>query len=89
MSKQQQQDLIATLRQGGLDLGADVATMRVRAGRRHGADPGSPAMSITFPRCCGADAVDVTIRDIDTANTILYFHGGVYVIGIGAKRCPW
>jgi monoterpene epsilon-lactone hydrolase len=34
------------------------------------------------------NAVDVTIRGIDTANTILYFHGGVYVIGSAATSVP-
>jgi epsilon-lactone hydrolase len=33
-------------------------------------------------------AVDVTIQGIDTANTILYFHGGVYVIGSAAQTVP-
>ena len=36
----------------------------------------------------GVDAVDVSIRGVDTANTILYFHGGVYVIGTAAASVP-
>ena len=36
----------------------------------------------------GVNAVDVTIRGVDTANTILYFHGGVYVIGTAAATVP-
>jgi len=29
----------------------------------------------------GVDAVEVTIHDADSSNVVLYFHGGVYVIG--------
>jgi hypothetical protein len=47
MSKQQQLELIATLRQGQLDLLADVATLRV-AFNDLMARIQSPAMSITF-----------------------------------------
>ena len=36
----------------------------------------------------GVDAVDVTIQGTDSANTILYFHGGVYVIGSAAQTVP-
>jgi acetyl esterase/lipase len=31
----------------------------------------------------GVDAIEVTVRDTDPANVVLYFHGGVYVIGSG------
>jgi hypothetical protein len=50
MSKQQQLELIATLRQGQLDLGADVATLRVAFNDVMARAFQSPAMSITFPR---------------------------------------
>ena len=36
----------------------------------------------------GVNAIDVTIRGTDSANTILYFHGGVYVIGSAAQSVP-
>jgi epsilon-lactone hydrolase len=88
MSTQQQLDLNAILRQGPLDLEADLATLRaafndVMAGIPVAEDVDHVPMTVG-----GVDAVDVTISGIDTANTILYFHGGVYVIGSAATSVP-
>jgi monoterpene epsilon-lactone hydrolase len=88
MSKQQQLDLIATLRQGQLDLGADVATLRVAFNDLMARIPVASDVDHVPTTIGGVNAVDVTIRGIDTANTILYFHGGVYVIGSAATSVP-
>jgi epsilon-lactone hydrolase len=88
MSKQQQLELIATLRQGQLDLLADVATLRVAFNDLMARIPVASDVA-HVPKTIGdVNAVDVTIRGIDTANTILYFHGGVYVIGSAATSVP-
>jgi monoterpene epsilon-lactone hydrolase len=88
MSKQQQLDLIATLRQGGIDLGADVATMRAALDELMTRIPVAGDVDHGATTVGGVNAVDVTIRGIDSANTILYFHGGVYVIGSAAATVP-
>ena len=88
MSKQQQLELIATLRQGGLDFGADVATLRVALNDVMTRVPVAGDVDHVPTTIGGVHAVDVTIRGIDTANTILYFHGGVYVIGSAAQSVP-
>src|SRR3954454_21284623 len=88
MSKQQQLDLNATLRQGSLDLGADVATMRAALNDLMARIPVAGDVDHVPTTIGGVNAVDVTIRGIDTANTILYFHGGVYVIGTAAQTVP-
>jgi acetyl esterase/lipase len=88
MSKQQQLELIATLRQGQLDLGADVATLRVAFNDVMARIPVASDVDHVPTTIGGVNAVDVTIRGIDTANTILYFHGGVYVIGSAATSVP-
>src|SRR5204863_482412 len=36
----------------------------------------------------GVAGIEVAIRGEDTANVILYFHGGVYVIGSAASSVP-
>jgi epsilon-lactone hydrolase len=88
MSEQQKLDLIAVLRQGGVDLGADVATMRSELSDLMARIP-VPADVVHAPSSVGGvDAVDVTIQGVDTAKTILYFHGGVYVIGSAAQTVP-
>ena len=88
MSKQQQLELIATLRQGQLDLGADVPTLRVALNDLMARIPVASDVDHVPTTIGGVNAVDVTIRGIDTANTILYFHGGVYVIGSAAASVP-
>src|SRR6266704_5844328 len=88
MSKQQQLELTATLRQGSLDLTADVATLRVALNDVMARIPVAGDVDHVPTTIGGVNAVDVTIRGIDTANTILYFHGGVYVIGSAAQTVP-
>ena len=88
MSKQQQLELIATLRQGQLDYGADVATLRVALNDVMARIPVAGDVDHVPTTIGGVNALDVTIRGIDTANTILYFHGGVYVIGSAATSVP-
>ena len=88
MSKQQQLELIATLRQGQLDLGADVATLRVAFNDVMARIPVASDVDHVPTTIGGVNVIDVTIRGIDTANTILYFHGGVYVIGSAATSVP-
>ena len=88
MSKQQQLELIAALRQGRLDLAADVATLRVAFNDVMARIPIASDVGHVPTTIGGVNAVDVTIGGIDTANTILYFHGGVYVIGSAAQTVP-
>lgn len=88
MSKQQQLELIATLRQGQLDFGADVPTLRVALNDLMARIPVASDVDHVPTAIGGVNAIDVTIRGIDSANTILYFHGGVYVIGSAATSVP-
>jgi monoterpene epsilon-lactone hydrolase len=88
MSKQQQLELIATLRQGQLDLRADVAMLRVAFNDVMARIPVASDVDYISTTIGGVNAIDVTIRGIDTANMILYFHGGVYVIGSAATSVP-
>ena len=88
MSKQQQQELIATLRGGQLDFGADVATLRAELDAVMARIPVAGDVDHEPTTIGGVNAIDVTIRGTDSANTILYFHGGVYVIGSAAQSVP-
>jgi epsilon-lactone hydrolase len=62
MSKQQQLELIATLRQGQLDLGADVATLRVAFNDVMARIPVASDVDHVPTTIGGVNAVDVTIR---------------------------
>jgi monoterpene epsilon-lactone hydrolase len=88
MSKQQRDGLIAVLRQGGLDFGADVATLRAELDDLMARIPVAADVDHEPTTIGGVNAIDVTIHDVDPAGTILYFHGGVYVIGSAAQTVP-
>jgi monoterpene epsilon-lactone hydrolase len=88
MSKEQRQQLMAVLRQGSIDLGADVATMRAAFNELMARVPIADDVNHVPTIIGGVNAVDVTIRGIDPVNTILYFHGGDYVIGSAASSVP-
>jgi epsilon-lactone hydrolase len=88
MTKQQQIELDATLRQGGLDFGVDVATLRAALDDLMARIPVAGDVDHVPTTIGGVSAIDVTIKGMDTADTILYFHGGVYVIGSAASTIP-
>ena len=88
MSKQQRDGLIATLRQGRLDFRADVPTLRTALDDVMARIPVAGDVDQKPTTIGGVDAIDVAIRGADGANTILYFHGGVYVVGSAAQSVP-
>jgi epsilon-lactone hydrolase len=88
MSQEQQLALTAILRQGQLDFKADVATIRAALDELMTRVPVADDVEHVPTTIGGVNAIDVTIRGVDTANTILYFHGGVYVVGSAAQTVP-
>ena len=88
MSKEQQLELMATLGQGRLDFEADVTTLRAAFNDLMSHVPVAGDVEHVATTIGGVNVVDVTIRGVATANTILYFHGGVYVIGSAATTVP-
>jgi epsilon-lactone hydrolase len=88
MTTQQQADLDATLRRAPLDLHNDVATIRsgFEEAMRH--IPVAADIRTTEMAIGGVDAVEVTVDGVDSGNVILYFHGGVYVIGSATASVP-
>jgi len=84
MSEDQRLALDATLRQGRLDLEADVEALRAGFNEvmTRVTLPGDVRQKPTT--IGGVGAVEVTIQGRDASNVILYFHGGVYVIGSAA-----
>jgi epsilon-lactone hydrolase len=88
MSTEQQQALDAILRQGPLDLEADVSTLRAAFNQLMAYVPVADDVDQSPTTIGGVSAVEVTVRGTDQANVILYFHGGVYVIGSAATSVP-
>jgi monoterpene epsilon-lactone hydrolase len=88
MTEQQQQQLDAILRQGGLDLGSDVPTLRSAFEETMKRVPVAEDVEQRRTTIGGVSTVEVTIRGADSSNVVLYFHGGVYVIGSAAASVP-
>jgi epsilon-lactone hydrolase len=88
MSKQQQVILDGILRQGSLDPGADVPTLRAAFKELMAQVPVAPDVQQNSVEIGGVGAVEVTIEGVPAENVILYFHGGVYVIGSAAASVP-
>jgi epsilon-lactone hydrolase len=88
MSEQQKADLDAMLRHGTLDLTADLATLRPSFEELMRYVPIAEDVRRTEIDLGGVGAVDVSIEGAASADVILYFHGGVYVIGSAGATVP-
>jgi acetyl esterase/lipase len=88
MSKEQQLQLDAILRQGGLDTSADVPTLRAAFGELMARVPVAPDVQQKPVEIGGVAGVEVTVAGNEAETVILYFHGGVYVIGYAAATVP-
>jgi epsilon-lactone hydrolase len=88
MSKQQQRQLDAILRQGQFDPGGDVQTLRTAFSELMAQVPVAPDVQQNPVEIGGVAGVEVTIQGNEAENVILYFHGGVYVIGSASSSVP-
>ena len=88
MSTEQQLALDANLRQGELDLRADVPALRAGFNEVMARIPVAGDVEQRPTSLGGVSGVEVTIRGVDAAGVILYFHGGVYVIGSAVSTVP-
>jgi epsilon-lactone hydrolase len=88
MSKEQQLQLDAILRQGGLDQAGDVAPLRAAFNELMSHVPVAPDVQQKPTTIGGVDGIEVTIDGGKSENVILYFHGGVYVIGTAIASVP-
>jgi epsilon-lactone hydrolase len=88
MSKAQQRQLDAILREGRLDTAADVASVRAAFNALMAQVPVPADVARKPVRIGGVNGIEVTIPGNASDRVILYFHGGVYVIGSAATSVP-
>jgi len=88
MSKEQQLQLDAILRGGQFDGGGDVQTVRKAFNELMAQVPVAPDIRQKPVEIGGVAGVEVTIEGVEAEKVILYFHGGVYVIGSAAFSVP-
>jgi monoterpene epsilon-lactone hydrolase len=88
MSKEQQLTVDAILRQGRFDAGGDVQTLRTAFNDLMAQVPVHPDVQQSPVAIGGVAGIEVTIQGNDAEKVILYFHGGVYVIGSASATVP-
>jgi acetyl esterase/lipase len=88
MSKQQQVELDAMLRQAPFDPKGDVAALRSGFEALMQQIPVPGDVRKTATAVGGVSAVEVTIDGVASRGAVLYFHGGVYVIGSADSSVP-
>ena len=81
MSTEQRQTLDAILRQAAFPVGSDVNEQRRLLAELVSAQPLPAGVTVTAAALGGVPTAEVTVDGIEPRHVILYFHGGVYVLG--------
>ncbi|MFJ6086928.1 alpha/beta hydrolase [Streptomyces sp. NPDC092369] len=81
MSTEQQQALDAILRQAAFPVGSSVDEQRRQLRELTSAQPLPPEVSVKSGALGGVPVTEITVEGVEPRHVVLYFHGGVYVLG--------
>src|SRR6266478_8081812 len=81
MSSEQRETLDAILRQSAFPAGSDVNEQRRLLREAVSAQPLPADVTVTAAALGGVPTAEITVDGIEPHRAVLYFHGGVYVIG--------
>ncbi len=81
MSTEQRENLEAILRQSAFPAGSDVEEQRRQLRELISAQPLPADVTVTGAALGGVPAAEITVDGIEPRHVVLYFHGGVYVMG--------
>src|SRR5450755_675364 len=81
MSTEQQATLDAILRQSAFPADADVNEQRRLLRELLSAQPLAAEIHVTEAALGGVPTAEITVEGVENRHVVLYFHGGVYVIG--------
>jgi acetyl esterase/lipase len=81
LSTEQRENLEAALRRSPIPVGSSVSEQRRLLRERASARPAPADVTATPTQLGGVPAADITIDGIEPQHVVLYFHGGVYVLG--------
>jgi acetyl esterase/lipase len=81
VSTEQRENLDAVLRQSAFPFDSDVSEQRRLLAEFASAQPLAPGVTVTAAILGGVPTAEITIDGIEPRHAVLYFHGGVYVIG--------
>jgi monoterpene epsilon-lactone hydrolase len=81
MSTEQRETLDAILRQSAFPVDGDVDEQRRLLRELLSAQPLPPDVTVTAGTLGGVPTAEITVDGIEPRHVVLYFHGGVYVLG--------
>ena len=81
MSIEQRETLDAILRQSAFPPGSDVNEQRRQLRDLLSAQPLPPEVTVTRTVLGGVPTAEITVDGVEPRHVVLYFHGGVYVMG--------
>ena len=81
MSTEQRETLDAILRQSAFPVDADVNEQRRLLRELLSAQPLAADVTVTAAALGGVPTAEITVDGIEPRHVVLYFHGGVYVMG--------
>ena len=81
MSTEQRENLEAVLRQSAFPVGSDVSEQRRLLRELTSAQPLPADVTVTAAALGAVPTAEITIDGIEPRHVVLYFHGGVYVLG--------
>jgi len=85
VSTEQAQNLDAILRQSAFPADADVSELRRLIAELTAAQPLPADVTVTAAALGGVPTAEVTVDGIEPRHVVLYFHGGVYVLGTASQ----
>ena len=85
MSAEQRETLDAILRQSAFPAGIGVNEQRRLLGELLSAQPLPADVIVTPAMLGGVPAAEITVDGVEPRHVVLYFHGGVYVLGDAAQ----
>ena len=81
MSIEQRETLDAILRQSAFPAGSDVDEQRRQLRDLLSAQPLPAEVTVTRADLGGVPTAEITVDGVEPRHVVLYFHGGVYVMG--------
>ncbi len=81
MSTEQRETLDAILRQSAFPAGIDVSEQRRLLRELISAQPLPAEVTVTAAVLGGVPTAEITVDGVEPRHVVLYFHGGVYVLG--------
>ena len=85
MSTEQRENLEVVLRQSAFPADADVSELRRLIAELTAAQPLPAGVTVTAAALGGVPTAEITVDGTEPRHVVLYFHGGVYVLGDAAQ----